>query len=310
MMTHGMTVRFLIRVLVLFATALVATQSAAAEAPRQEGTVEVAPDIRLHYVERGEGEPVVLVHGHSLDCTMWEPQIRLLARSFRVIAYDVRGYGQSSSQREGEQFTHAADLVTLMDSLGIQRAHIVGLSMGGFITADMLAAYPDRLLSATMVSGNMRKSPGPSEPMDDEESARRDAEIGALETEGVDAMKERWTAGLLASAGSHRPYMEADLRRMISGWSAWQPLHKEARVLLGRDGIALLDSIRPSLPALVIQGDAPGNKVHHDPEILRYLPAGKSVILPDCGHMLTMERPFLFNITLTRFLQQVARQRP
>lgn len=278
---------------------------AAAEAPRSEGKVEVAPGIRLHYVEEGEGVPVVLVHGHSLDCSMWEPQMRLLSRFFRVIAYDVRGYGRSSAQREGEQFTHAADLVTLLDSLGIRRAHVVGLSMGGFITADMLAAYPERLLSTTMVSGNMRKSPGPSEPMSAEESARRDAEILALEAEGVEAMKERWLRGLLASGGSQAPFIEAPLRRMIDSWSAWQPLHKEARVLLGRDGIALLRERRPDVPALVVEGQPYGVKPRRRPDILSYLPSGQYVVLPDCGHMLSMERPFLFNLTLIRFLQSV-----
>lgn len=310
MMTHGMTVRFLIRTLLIFAAALAATQSAAAQAPRREGTVEVAPGIRIHYVEQGDGEPVVFVHGHSLDCSMWEPQMRLLSRFFRVIAYDARGYGLSSSQREGEQFTHATDLVTLLDNLGIRRAHVVGLSMGGFITADMLAAYPERLLSATMVSGNMRKSPGPSEPMGAEESARRDAEIQALEAEGVEAMKERWLRGLLASGGSHAPFIETPLRRMIDSWSAWQPLHKEARVLLGRDGIALLRDRRPAVPALVVEGQPVGAKPRRRPDILSYLPAGEYVVLPDCGHMLSMERPFLFNLTLLRFLRQAERREP
>lgn len=69
-------------------------------------------------------------------------------QKYRVIRYDLRGYGISSSQTEDYQFTHAEDLVTLMDSLYIKKAHIVGLSLGGFITADMLAYFPDRMLSA------------------------------------------------------------------------------------------------------------------------------------------------------------------
>lgn len=71
-----------------------------------------------------------------------------VCEKYHVIRYDLRGYGISSSQTEDYQFMHVEDLVTLMDSLHIKKAHIVGLSLGGFITADMLAYFPDRMLSA------------------------------------------------------------------------------------------------------------------------------------------------------------------
>ena len=134
----------------------------------------------LYYEEAGQGEPIIFVHGHSLDHRMWDEQFSVFAKKYHVIRYDLRGYGLSSSQTEDYQFTHAEDLVTLMDSLHIQKAHIVGLSLGGFITADMLAYFPERMLSAFLASGNIRKSKGPSEPMTKEEAMRREEEIAAL----------------------------------------------------------------------------------------------------------------------------------
>lgn len=113
----------------------------------KRGRVEVGNG-SLYYEEAGRGEPVIFVHGHSLDHRMWDEQFPVFAKKYRVIRYDLRGYGISSSQTEDYQFTHAEDLVTLMDSLHIKKAHIVGLSLGGFITADMLAYFPDRMLSA------------------------------------------------------------------------------------------------------------------------------------------------------------------
>lgn len=100
----------------------------------KQGRVEVGNG-SLYYEEAGTGAPVILVHGHSLDHRMWDEQFSVLAKKYRVIRYDLRGYGISSSQTEDYQFTHAEDLVTLMDSLHIKKAHIVGLSLGGFITA-------------------------------------------------------------------------------------------------------------------------------------------------------------------------------
>ena len=144
----------------------------------KQGRVKVGNG-SLYYEEAGTGAPVIFVHGHSLDHRMWDEQFSVLAKKYRVIRYDLRGYGISSSQTEDYQFTHAEDLVTLMDSLHIKKAHIVGLSLGGFITADMLAYFPDRMLSAFLASGNIRKSKGPSEPMTPEE-ARKDSRRNVL----------------------------------------------------------------------------------------------------------------------------------
>ena len=86
----------------------------------------------LYYEEAGQGEPIIFVHGHSLDHRMWDEQFLVFAKKYHVIRYDLRGYGISSSQTEDYQFMHVEDLVTLMDSLHIKKAHIVGLSLGGF----------------------------------------------------------------------------------------------------------------------------------------------------------------------------------
>ena len=90
----------------------------------KQGRVEVGNG-SLYYEEAGTGAPVIFVHGHSLDHRMWDEQFSVLAKKYRVIRYDLRGYGISSSQTEDYQFTHAGDLVTLMDSLHIKKAHIV-----------------------------------------------------------------------------------------------------------------------------------------------------------------------------------------
>lgn len=130
-----------------------------------------------------------------------------LRKKYHVIRYDLRGYDISSSQTENHQFMHAEDLITLMDSLRIPKAHIVGLSLGGFITADMLAYFPDRMLSAFGARGNIRKSKCPSEPITQEEARVRDKEIAALKEKGVDVMKKEWFEELMKSGGSQRERM-------------------------------------------------------------------------------------------------------
>ena len=256
----------------------------------------------LYYEEAGQGEPIIFVHGHSLDHRMWDEQFSVFAKKYHVIRYDLRGYGISSSQTEDYQFMHVEDLVTLMDSLHIKKAHIVGLSLGGFITADMLAYFPDRMLSAFLASGNIRKSKGPSEPMTKEEAKVRDEEIAALKKKGVEVMKKEWFEGLMKSGGSQRERMRVPLWQMIDEWDAWQPLHKEVRVVAGLDAIEELKKSHPAVPALIVEGHSSDNKFSKNPPILEYLPNGKLKIIEDCGHMMNMERPEEFNAALEEFL--------
>lgn len=272
----------------------------------KQGRIQVGNG-SLYYEEAGRGEPLIFVHGHSLDHRMWDGQFSVFAKNYRVIRYDLRGYGVSSPQTEDYQFTHAEDLVALMDSLHIRKAHIVGLSLGGFVTADMLAYFPERMLSAFLASGNIRKSKGPSRPMTKEEAVKRDEEIAALKKKGVDVMKREWFEGLMKSGGSRRERMRAPLWRMIDEWDAWQPLHKEVRVVAGLDAIERLKRSHPDVPALIVEGHSPDNRFSKKPQILDYLPNGKLKVIEDCGHMMNMERPEEFNAVLEEFLINIER---
>ena len=126
----------------------------------QSGFVSVSGGGQLYYEARGKGESMLLLHGHSLDRRMWDAQWKPLSKHYRVVRLDFRGYGRSSEQREDLQMTHVDDVLVLMDSLHIQKAHVEGLSMGAFVAGDMLAMYPDRMLTCVMASGGIRNSKG------------------------------------------------------------------------------------------------------------------------------------------------------
>ena len=257
----------------------------------------------LYYEERGKGEPLLLLHGHSLDGHMWDEQWKPLSRHFRLIRLDFRGYGRSSEQREDLQFCHVDDVVTLMDSLRIQRAHVVGLSMGAFVAGDMLAMYPERLLTCTLASGGIRSTKGPSEPMDSAESAKRDSEIAVLKAKGVDQMKSEWIEQLMSSGGSHRERMRKPLTQMIQAWSAWQPFHKEVRLFYGKEAWAHLKQRgQVDVPVLCIRGANELKGKHNRPAELKYTKNGHFVVIEDCGHMLNMERPNEFNRSILEFI--------
>lgn len=259
---------------------------------------------QLYYEEMGEGEPLILVHGHSLNHRMWDEQFFELAKYYRVIRYDMRGYGYSSPQTETEQFTHVEDLVRLMDVLEIPKAHIVGLSLGGYIGADMLGWFPDRMLSTILACGNVRPWPKPSVPMSKEEAERRDKEIIELKKKGVDTMKREWFNGLMQSGGTQKERMRKPLWNMIYQWDAWQPLHKEVRVIAGGDAYDKLKENSSHIPVMILEGESEYNRYSKSPEILNYLPNGYLKVINDAGHMLNMERPEDFNEVVLEFLSK------
>jgi len=270
----------------------------------KSGFVEVSEGGRIYYEERGKGEPLLLLHGHSLDTRMWDEQFKPFSRYFRTVRLDFRGYGRSSEQSETQRATHMDDLLAVMDSLGIGRASVVGLSMGAFVAGDLLALHPERCRKVVLASGSIRKgSPGPGEPMGAAEKARRDQEIAALKAKGVGVMKQEWLEQLMSSGGSHRERMRLPLRRMIEDWPAWQPLHKEARLFYGKEAWTVLKQKRPATPVLMLRGENEHRKGR--PEELRYLPNGRLLILPDCGHMMNMEQPRFFNSLIISYLKLI-----
>ena len=172
--------------------------------------------------------------------------------------------------------------------------------MGAFIAGDLVAMHPARLLSCTMASGGIRETPGPDEPMGPEEAALRDKEIQELLHEGIDAYKKDWIEILINSGGTQRERIRKPLTRMIEEWTAWQPLHKEARCYYARMAWKALKEKRPDVPTLILHG---ANEHRSRSKMLDYLPHGQQTDIPDCGHMLNMEQPEAFNRVLLDFLQ-------
>lgn len=266
-----------------------------------ESYIEVTAGGYVYYEEKGYGEPLIFLHGHSLDTRMWSKQIEYFSRFYRTISLDFRGYGRSSQQIENFQFCHVDDLITLMDSLKIDKAHIVGLSMGAFIAGDMLAMHPDRLMTCTLASGSIRGCDGPSLPMDAEENAKRDTEIEKIKLTGIDSMKANWIDALVKGGRKHGEKTRKALTRMINDWQAWQPMHKEARLFYANDAWEELKRSQTKIPVLMLRGEYE-NKNGKARE-RQHLSNFTIKIMPECGHMMNMQQPQTFNATVHNFIK-------
>jgi len=271
-----------------------------ADLPAYEEGIIPAGQGDLAYEAAGAGEPVVLLHGHSLDRRMWDPQFAELAKHYRVIRYDLRGYGLSDKPAEGQDFLHAEDLRAVLDTLHVDKAHIVGLSLGGYVVLDFLALHPDRILTATIASGGIHRGAGSRKLADLKERDARLAEIEAVRSEGIDVFKKRWCMMLLK--GSTMAPAEAGLlTAMIADWSAWQPLHIEPQLVLGPAAIERLAKTRTLVPVLWLRGERDAASPDRE-SIAAVLPNLRMVTIPNAGHMSNMEQPAAFTAALRDFM--------
>lgn len=250
----------------------------------------------FHYETAGIGPPVVLIHAGIADSRMWEGQFAPLSKWFRVIRYDMRGYGRTPPA-EGE-FSHRDDLAALLDYLGIDRASLVGCSQGSKTALDFALEYPERVerlvLTSPAVSGLQFDGPRPSQAgaLEAADAAGDLALVNELEM-------QIWIDGPYRSPEDVDP----DLRALVADMNA---------IALANEGIG--EEVPPARPAaartgevnapvLVIQGglDVPRTLAAAD-FLAAQLPDVQRVVMSGLTHLPNMERPEEYTRLVAGFL--------
>jgi pimeloyl-ACP methyl ester carboxylesterase len=258
--------------------------------------------VALYHEATGSGGPLVLVHGFACGIRSWDPQVRALARSRRVITYDVRGHGISEAPLHATAYSQqasVADLHALLVHLGVRRAAVGGLSMGGNIALNFALAHPDmvtRLIVADTGAGS-------DDSADWVAAAHAFAET--LERRGMEAFADLACANpLFARYIAQGPAAERFIRSCLMVHRAHGIAHTAREVLAKRPTIYALESRLRQLevPTLLLVGedDAPCVKVHRF--MADCLRRSTHVVLRRLGHLTNLEAPAAFNAAVRRFL--------
>ena len=251
----------------------------------------------LAYSDRGNGLPLLLIHGFPLCRKMWRPQAEALAKAgCRVIAPDLRGFGESSLSSDRVSMSdYADDIVMLMDYLGIDKAVVGGMSMGGYVLLNLLERYPDRVAAPLFI---VTKAGGD----DDYGKARRTALAEACLAQGVLPVAEVFRNILFAPETlTEKP----ELVEEVFAWMrATDPVSAAAALLAMRDRkdyVPLLVNI--THPALVIGADQDqAIPVENSRLIAEALPGSRLSVLQGGGHMVNLEQPAELNKAILEFL--------
>ena len=257
------------------------------------------PGARLVYEMTGEGPAVVLIHGFGLDMRMWDPQVGPLAARFRVVRYDCRGFGASGPFDPAVPYTHAGDLVALLDHLDIGDAVLAGLSFGGRVALQTALAASDRVCGLALLDAVLDGVPW------DPESARALNEVARrVQAGGMLAGREAWLAHPLFAVTRERPDLAGALAAMVAGYPGqhWlgQDSHRQTR-----PPIDVLEGVAGPVLVAVGERDVPGFR-EMSAVLARRIPGAIYRVVADAGHMINLEQPAAVNELLTRFMLQDA----
>ncbi|MCI0618031.1 alpha/beta hydrolase, partial [bacterium] len=263
----------------------------AAERNSETGYAEIGEG-RIFYEITGKGLPVVLIHGGFMDNRMWDDQVSFLSKSFKVIRFDVRGYGKSS--RPDKDFYPARDLHQLLNFLKIQQTALIGLSMGGYIAIDFALSYPEQTQALILAEPGVAGYKWSKEVMDE-----MDAFTAAEKSAGRDAAIQTLMNGRAFSTAKKKTIVYEKLKIQITE-NYQAPMHL-MRVAVP-DAIHKLSAIN-ARTLLIRSEHASADAIAIANEIQKQIKNVKTATVPDSGHMINMEQPQYFNDLVLKFLK-------
>jgi pimeloyl-ACP methyl ester carboxylesterase len=249
--------------------------------------------IDIYYEDHGSGEPVLMTHGYASTSAMWRPQIEALTQRYRLIAWDMRGHGETDSPEEQSAYSEAhtvEDMAALLRHLGIEQAVIGGLSLGGYMSLGFNLAHPEMVKALILCD----TGPGYRNPQAREgwnQTAFRRAE--RFEERGLDAL-------------GASPEVEAARRRHRSAAG----LARSARGMLAQFDSRVIESLDTiSVPTLIVVGENDTPFLAGSDYMANKIPNARKVVIPDAGHAANIDQPEAFNRAVLEFLDAVVGSR-
>jgi pimeloyl-ACP methyl ester carboxylesterase len=258
--------------------------------------------VSLYYEEVGQGIPIVFVHEYAADYRTWEPQLRRFSRSHRCVTFSQRGYPPSDIPEKPEMYSQDIardDVIGIMDALKIEKAHIVGHSMGAYTALHVGMHAPERCVSVTAAGCGWGSTP---------DVTQRDAmkaiaaETGKMfEEEGIESAAAKYADAPMRQTHKHKdPRGWAEFARMLAEHSALGHAMTMYNLQLKRPTLWEMEEElkRFSVPLLVVVGDEDFPCLDGSLFLKRTVPTAALMVVPRSGHTITSEEPAIFNEAL------------
>jgi pimeloyl-ACP methyl ester carboxylesterase len=267
--------------------------------------ITISDGTKLHYEEAGTGTPVIFIHEFAGDYRTWEPQMRHFSRLHRCVTFSARGYPPSDVPVEPERYGQdiaRADVVAIMDALGIPKAHVVGHSMGAYTALHLGIHNRDRCLSVTAAGCGWGSVADPAE----REAMRKVATTTAqmfIDKGMVEAAAAYADTPTRMAYKYKDPRGYAEFARMLAEHSAQGHALTMSMLQARRPTLWDLqqDLQRFSVPLLIIVGDEDDTCLDGSIFLKRTVPTAGLLVIPRAGHTITSEEPAVVNAALADF---------
>ncbi len=256
---------------------------------------------KLYYDIAGKGETIVLIHGNLGDRRYWDEQFKAFAKSFKVIRYDVRGFGKSSLPKKNEQYSHHEDLKALLEHFGIPKAHVAGFSMGCGLAIDFVLAYPEMSNSLIAVGPWVIGYKSPSAENFFKEFGKIDS---ILNKSGKRQAAEYFVNAPFFNPQRMSTKLKNQITEIVNDYTFWHWLNKDPCRYVSPRAIVQIDKI--NLPTLIITAEYDIESCREIADLLeKTIPNAKKIDIADATHFMLMEKPTEFNEGVLHFLSQV-----
>ncbi len=264
----------------------------------QSGTVNVE-GTNLYFELAGHGTPLVLGHAGFVDSRMWDEQFEVFAQHYRTLRYDRRGFGRSDAANGN--FSHWQDLSALMNTLGLEAAHLVGSSMGGAVMVDFALEHPEKAKSLVLISSalnGLQPQGEPPKPLQGLMAALKANDLDRAAALAVDI----WVAGPRRKA--ERVSLPVRLSAQEMALTALKNVTVQEEPL-APPAAQRLGELR--LPTLVVVGELDDVSVQETGQRLTAgIASAREITVSGAAHMLNMEKPAQFNHQVLEFLKGIA----
>jgi pimeloyl-ACP methyl ester carboxylesterase len=260
--------------------------------------------VRLHCEDVGAGTPILFVHEFAGDHRSWEPQLRYFSRRHRCIAYAARGYPPSDVPEAVERYSQAravADILTVLDHFQIDKAHVVGLSMGGYATLHFGLDHPSRAFSLVVAGAGY----GSEKHLQAEFRANAEAVAKNFRELGSRRFAEAYALGAARVQFQNKdPRGWQEFARQLAEHSAIGSANTMLGVQARRPSIYDLEERlkRLALPTLIVTGDEDDHCLQPGLFMKRMIPASGLAVIAKSGHTINLEEPDLFNRQVESFI--------
>ena len=261
---------------------------------------------RLYYEETGSGTPVIFIHEFAGDHRAWETQVRFFGRYFRCITFDARGFPPSDVPEDGARYSQAHardDIVAVLDHLQIDRAHVVGLSMGGFAALHVGITYPQRARSLVIAGCGYGAEPEKK----DKFQAECEAAASSFEADWSAAARKYALGPTRVQLQNKDPRGWQEFAQQLGEHSARGQALTMRGVQMKRPSLyELVDGMRRiEVPTLVVTGDEDDPCLEPALLMKRSIATAGLVVIPWSGHTINLEEPDAFNRALFEFFLKV-----